>query len=52
MRVRNLRYDSRALVHDCWCEIDALCKKGAPHMREMADVKVPLATCVRISEVE
>jgi hypothetical protein len=48
----NLRYGSRTLVHDHWCEVDGLCRKGAPHVREMVDVEVPLATCVLIPEVE
>jgi hypothetical protein len=35
-----------------WCEVDGLCNQGAPHVREMVDVEVPPATCMRISEVE
>jgi len=48
----SVRYSSRTLVHDPRCEVDTLCKKGAPHLRKTVDVEVPLATCMRISEVE
>jgi hypothetical protein len=48
----SVRYGSRTLVHDRRCEVDRLCKRGAPHVRKTVDVEVPLATRVRISEVE
>lgn len=52
MRFRSVRYGSKTLIHDRRCEVDRLCKKGAPHMRKTVDVEVQLATCVRISEVQ